>query len=184
MQCENPGLLNWGIICLTKYWNRSSKVDSTLEQLIRRKTCSMTRSPGTISFARTFWMPDLSWRTTLPISGSYSLRASMADSALRSCHTPTTALAIRISKITRGSTNAVNVSSCSSNRARTWGLQIEKRRVGIVVRFRGGFLSDNRDWTYKWDDGCQQQNLHKQIVELLQDQLPDALSCGIQWLLW
>lgn len=44
-----------------------------------------TTSPGTISFALTFWTPDLSPRTTLPISGSYSLSASMADSAFLSC---------------------------------------------------------------------------------------------------
>ena len=41
-------------------------------------------SPGTMSLARTFWTPSLSERITLPISGSYSLRASIADSALRS----------------------------------------------------------------------------------------------------
>lgn len=35
------------------------------------------------------------------------------------CHTPTTALAIRINKITKGSTNAENASSCSSNKAKT-----------------------------------------------------------------
>lgn len=42
--------------------------------------------------------------------------------AVLTCHTPTTAFAIRINKITKGSTNAVNVSfksSCSSNKART-----------------------------------------------------------------
>ena len=43
-----------------------------------------TISPGTISLARIFCTPSLSARITLPISGSYSLRASMADSALRS----------------------------------------------------------------------------------------------------
>lgn len=43
-----------------------------------------TISPGTISLARTFCTPDLSPRITLPISGSYSLRASMADSAFLS----------------------------------------------------------------------------------------------------
>ena len=37
-----------------------------------------------MSFARSFCTPSLSARITLPISGSYSLRASIADSALRS----------------------------------------------------------------------------------------------------
>lgn len=36
------------------------------------------------------------------------------------CHTPTTALAIRIIIMTMGSTNAVVVSSPSSNQARIW----------------------------------------------------------------
>lgn len=43
-----------------------------------------TTSPGTISLARIFWTPDLSALITLPISGSYSFSASMADSAFRS----------------------------------------------------------------------------------------------------
>lgn len=38
---------------------------------------------------------------------------------LLTCQTPTIAFAIKINKITRGSTKAVNVSSCSSNRANT-----------------------------------------------------------------
>lgn len=37
------------------------------------------------------------------------------------CHTPTTALAMRIRRITKGSTKAVIVSSPSSNQASTWG---------------------------------------------------------------
>lgn len=35
------------------------------------------------------------------------------------CHTPTIALAIRISKMTKGSTNAEKAPSCSSNKANT-----------------------------------------------------------------
>jgi len=82
-------------------------------------TDTSTISPGTISLARILWTPDLSPRTTLPISGSYSLSASIADSAFRSCQTPTTALAMRMSRMTKGSTKAVNASSCSSNKANT-----------------------------------------------------------------
>ena len=77
------------------------------------------RSPGTISLALTFCTPDLSDRITFAISGSYSLRASMASSAFLSCQTPTMALAMRISKMTKGSTNAVTVSSFSSKKAKT-----------------------------------------------------------------
>ncbi|CRK87103.1 CLUMA_CG000904, isoform A [Clunio marinus] len=39
-------------------------------------------------------------------------------SMILTCHTPTTALAIKISKITNGSTNA-STPSCSSKRANT-----------------------------------------------------------------
>lgn len=42
-------------------------------------------SPGTMSRARILCTPVRSERITLPISGSYSFRASMALSALRSC---------------------------------------------------------------------------------------------------
>lgn len=38
---------------------------------------------------------------------------------IRTCHTPTTALAIRIRRITKGSTKAVKAPSCSSNKANT-----------------------------------------------------------------
>uniref|UniRef100_A0A6B0V2Y3 Putative secreted protein n=1 Tax=Ixodes ricinus TaxID=34613 RepID=A0A6B0V2Y3_IXORI len=82
-------------------------------------TDTSTKSPGTISLARIFCTPCLLARSTLPISGSYSFRASMALSALRSCQTPTTALAIRMRRMTKGSTKAVMESSCSSNSART-----------------------------------------------------------------
>lgn len=43
-----------------------------------------TMSPGTMSLALILCTVFLSWRYTLPISGSYSLSASMASSALRS----------------------------------------------------------------------------------------------------
>lgn len=46
-----------------------------------------TMSPGTMSLARILCTPLRSERITLPISGSYSFRASMALSALRSCGT-------------------------------------------------------------------------------------------------
>ena len=42
-------------------------------------------SPGTISTALIFWTPSLSDRTTFPVSGSYSFKASIADSAFLSC---------------------------------------------------------------------------------------------------
>lgn len=46
-----------------------------------------TMSPGTMSRARILCTPGRSKRITLPISGSYSFRASMALSALRSYRT-------------------------------------------------------------------------------------------------
>lgn len=78
-----------------------------------------TTSPGTKYFALIFWTPGLSVLRTLAISGSYSFKASIADSALRSCQTPIIALRIRISRITKGSTKAVSWSSPSSKNANT-----------------------------------------------------------------
>ena len=78
-----------------------------------------TMSPGTRSRARTCCTPRAPTRVTFAISGSYSLSASMALSALRSCQTPTQAFAMRIRRITSGSTNALKLSSCSSNHAST-----------------------------------------------------------------
>lgn len=46
-----------------------------------------TMSPGTMSRARILCTPLRSERTTLPMSGSYSFKASIALSALRSCRT-------------------------------------------------------------------------------------------------
>ena len=48
-----------------------------------------TMSPGTSPEALMHWTPLWPLRTTLATSGSYSLRASMALSALRSCRTHT-----------------------------------------------------------------------------------------------
>ena len=76
-------------------------------------------SPGTMSTAFTFCTPSLSDLTTLPVSGSYSFNASIADSAFLSCQTPTQALAIKMSKMTKGSTKAV-IESSSSKKAKTY----------------------------------------------------------------
>lgn len=46
-------------------------------------------------------------------------RERTEDQQLLTCHTPTMALAIRMSRMTKGSTKAVMVSSPSSNQART-----------------------------------------------------------------
>ena len=50
---------------------------------------------------------------------------------LLTCQTPTMAFAIKINKMTKGSTKAVNESSCSSNRANTWKIwqKIEKKSM-------------------------------------------------------
>lgn len=52
------------------------------------------------------------------------------------CHTPTIAFAIKINKITKGSTKAVNESSWSSNRANTWRgrkSKIEKKKKKKLI---------------------------------------------------
>lgn len=59
------------------------------------------------------------------------------------CHTPTMALAIRMSKITKGSTKAVMVSSPSSNQARTWK-QHKKRVVSYLGAWINKSLSKGR----------------------------------------
>lgn len=48
------------------------------------------------------------------------------------CQTPTIALAIRISNITKGSTNAVMVSSPSSNQASTYKRKTEKNKYFLI----------------------------------------------------
>lgn len=59
-------------------------------------------SPGTNSLASTFYHSPA--RSTRASSLCKSLSASSADSALDSYHTPTIALAVKINKITNGST--------------------------------------------------------------------------------
>lgn len=65
----------------------------------------------------------------------------------QTCHTPTIALAMRIRRMTKGSTKAVTVSSPSSNQARTWSkvqlkvnhhmklLHNKKQHADLVLRF-------------------------------------------------
>lgn len=63
---------------------------------------TITMSPGTSSLENIlFYFPE---RITYASSGYKDLSASIAASALLSCQTPIVALAIRISKITKGST--------------------------------------------------------------------------------
>lgn len=111
-------------------------------------------SPGTRAEAWIFWIRE--FRITLVSSGEYSFKAfekkdkkekpnsarfccekregeggltSIAFSALVSCITPTVAFAIRINRITAGSTNAVSQSSFSSNKARMKETMAEPRRM-------------------------------------------------------
>mmetsp|Transcript_9814 Transcript_9814/g.26684 ORF Transcript_9814/g.26684 Transcript_9814/m.26684 type:complete len:236 (+) Transcript_9814:2571-3278(+) len=79
------------------------------------RTC--TTSPGTRSDADNEGRSS-PLRTTVAVALWSSLSASSADSAFDSCHTPTTALMTRMSRITKGSTKAVMPSSSSKN-ART-----------------------------------------------------------------
>lgn len=69
-------------------------------------------------------------KPTLAVTGTCVLSViSVMDTAycsttwasLLTCHTPTTALAMRIRRMTKGSTKAVTVSSPSSNQASTCG---------------------------------------------------------------
>ena len=73
---------------------------------------------------------------TLATSGSYSFSASIALSAFLSCHTPTQAFAMRINKMTNGSTKAVTWSFDSSNNANTW---LDQCDDDDVVEMSGGW---------------------------------------------
>ena len=92
-------------------WSTLRVVDLICKILISAGILSPTEtstiSPGTRSRAKICWTCFRSARTTFPVSDSYSLRASIADSAFFSCQIPTIALAIRIIRITKGSTKAV-----------------------------------------------------------------------------
>lgn len=61
--------------------------DDVLLVLLFVLPATSTMSPGTMSRALTLWTLFLSCLYTLPISGSYSFKASMAFSALRSWRT-------------------------------------------------------------------------------------------------
>ena len=72
----------------TKYLQNSANAHNLQEWEVSEKEPYLletsTMSPGTSSFALIGWGPSLPFRMTLAISGSYSLRASMADSAFLS----------------------------------------------------------------------------------------------------
>mmetsp|Transcript_61664 Transcript_61664/g.161996 ORF Transcript_61664/g.161996 Transcript_61664/m.161996 type:complete len:239 (-) Transcript_61664:326-1042(-) len=92
-------------------------------------TLTSTMSPGTTSSA---WMlcQDPS-RSTMALSGCSFFRASSAFSALDSCHTPTKAFATRMSRMTSGSTYAVQPSSwlLSSIQARKKETKADRSKI-------------------------------------------------------
>jgi hypothetical protein len=73
-------------------------------------------------------------RRTVAVSDSESFRASRAASAFDSCHTPTMALRIKISRITAGSMNARMPSSLlpSSNSAKKKDMTAANSRTCIA----------------------------------------------------
>mmetsp|Transcript_5246 Transcript_5246/g.14980 ORF Transcript_5246/g.14980 Transcript_5246/m.14980 type:complete len:254 (+) Transcript_5246:790-1551(+) len=80
-------------------------------------TRSVIRSPGTSSEAGMYRSSPS--RRTRAFEASYSLSSWIAFSAFDSCATATMAFAMRISRMTSGSTNAVIMSFSSSKSART-----------------------------------------------------------------
>lgn len=54
------------------------------------------------------------------------------------CQTPTMALAMRIKRMTKGSTKAVTVSSPSSNQASTWGAREGDQQIIKPLRWLKG----------------------------------------------
>mmetsp|Transcript_3788 Transcript_3788/g.11227 ORF Transcript_3788/g.11227 Transcript_3788/m.11227 type:complete len:288 (-) Transcript_3788:69-932(-) len=91
-------------------------------------TLTCTMSPGTRSAAGTSGASAPS-RTTCAVQFCSCLRASSAFSALCSCHTPTMAFRTRISRMTKGSTNACMRSSPSSANARAKESPAAPRRI-------------------------------------------------------
>ncbi len=76
---DSPVRMDWSILSVVDMMEMSLMSAGALSP-----TAISTMSPGTSWLARMFCTPFLSARMTLPISGSYSFRASIASSALRS----------------------------------------------------------------------------------------------------
>lgn len=85
-------------------------------------------------------LPDYGWDLNVPCLPDYRWVGSkcpcylITDEIWRfpTCQTPTTALHIRIVRITNGSTNAVTWSSLSSNQAKTYKFQKTKCLVQFI----------------------------------------------------
>mmetsp|Transcript_28004 Transcript_28004/g.69931 ORF Transcript_28004/g.69931 Transcript_28004/m.69931 type:complete len:282 (+) Transcript_28004:2986-3831(+) len=123
------------------------------QTLMSAGTLSPTRtshtSPGTTSSAgMVFHLPSLRMRAS---SGCSDLSASSAFSALLSCHTPTMALAIRISRITSGSTYAVRPSSpLSSSTASTKLTHAANSRIRTSRSSNWSRMRRQRDLPSSW----------------------------------
>lgn len=70
------------LLCMYFYTHHTRRVLPAPHHTV---PATSTTSPGTMSRALILWTAFLFMRNTLPISGSYSFRASMAFSAFRSC---------------------------------------------------------------------------------------------------
>ena len=96
----------------------------------------------------------------------------------RTCHTPTVALAMRMKRMTNGSTKAVNCSSLSSSKKASPCPGEPTAWAGClpsVLPVRGpSGRSEPR--AYKGDDGGGHQNLDQEVVKLLQNQGEEGLS--------
>lgn len=75
--------------------------------------------------------------------------------------------------MTKGSTKAVMVPSPSSNHASVYRAESMGSEVALGGRSFGSDLLD----PHKGDAGGEQQDPDQQVLELLQDQLPQRLSC-------
>mmetsp|Transcript_20244 Transcript_20244/g.52519 ORF Transcript_20244/g.52519 Transcript_20244/m.52519 type:complete len:207 (+) Transcript_20244:2577-3197(+) len=95
----SPVRIDWStrrLIDLSSIMRRSAGILSPVRII--------TMSPGTRSTALISPKFGLAARRTIALAGANSLRALMASAADCSCHTPTNAFAIKITRITSGST--------------------------------------------------------------------------------
>lgn len=117
-------------------------------------------------------------RSTVAVSDKESFKASKAASAFDSCHTPTMALRIRMSKITAGSMNALMPSSAlpSSKSAKQKDITAASSKTCVAAlasepaKTHEAQLENVPGMKRREDDAG--AHLDEHVVKLLQYQLP------------
>ena len=128
-------------------------------------------SPGTISTALIFWTPSLSDLITLPVSGSYSFKASIADSAFLSCERE---ISVRKQRLVSASylpdSNTGVGDQNEQNHKRFYecsdGIIIFKESQNLREKYYIWRESKKILFSYERDDGGQQQDFDQKIIKL------------------